>query len=44
MPPTGSTLPVNETSPVIATFFLTDLLLAKDIRAVTIVTPAEGPS
>lgn len=44
MPPTGNTLPFRETSPVMAIFCLTGVLVAKDIRAVTIVTPALGPS
>lgn len=38
------TFPVRDTSPVIATSFLMDLLRARDMRADTIVTPALGPS
>lgn len=44
MPPTGNTLPINETSPVIAKSCLIGSFLAKDNRAVTIVQPALGPS
>ena len=44
IPPTGKTRPVNETSPVIATFCLMGLFKPNDNRAVTIVQPAEGPS
>lgn len=44
IPPTGRTLPINETSPVMAKSCLTGLLLASERRAVTIVHPALGPS
>ena len=44
IPPTGSTLPVNEISPVIATFWIKGLLRASDNKALTIVQPALGPS
>lgn len=44
MPPTGKTFPVNDISPVIATSGLTGLFSAKEMSAVTIVTPALGPS
>jgi len=44
MPPTGRTLPVNETSPVIARFCLTGTPVANDNKAVTMVQPALGPS
>ena len=44
MPPTGSTLPVNEISPVIARFCRTGVFSAKESRAVTNVHPALGPS
>ena len=43
-PPIGNTLPVNVTSPVIATLPFTFLLDNADTNAVTIVTPADGPS
>lgn len=44
MPPTGKTLPVNDTSPVIATLCRTGLSMASEVNAVTIVMPALGPS
>lgn len=44
MPPTGSTLPVKDISPVMARFCLTGVLKARDRRAVTSVQPALGPS
>ena len=44
MPPTGSTLPVSEISPVIAICCLTGLLSARESSDETRVTPAEGPS
>ena len=44
MPPTGSTLPVSEISPVIAIRCLTGLLSARESSDETRVTPAEGPS
>lgn len=44
IPPTGRILPVSDTSPVIATFWRTDRLVARDNNAVTIVQPALGPS
>jgi len=44
MPPTGRTLPVSDTSPVIARFCLTGIPVANDNNAVTMVQPALGPS
>ena len=44
MPPTGSTLPDSVISPVIARFGLTGRPDSADASAVTIVTPADGPS
>ena len=44
MPPTGSTLPVRETSPVMARFCRTGRSRARESRAVTMVQPALGPS
>ncbi len=44
IPPTGSILPVSDTSPVMATFWRTGWLVARDNSAVTIVQPALGPS
>uniref|UniRef100_A0A6B0V2T5 Putative secreted protein n=1 Tax=Ixodes ricinus TaxID=34613 RepID=A0A6B0V2T5_IXORI len=44
MPPTGSTLPVSDTSPVMATPGSTGLPSARESRAVTMVMPALGPS
>ena len=44
IPPTGRTLPVSETSPVMATFCRIGFPVANDNRAVTIVQPALGPS
>lgn len=44
IPPTGRTFPIRDTSPVIAIFCLIGLSIARDKRAVTIVTPALGPS
>lgn len=44
IPPTGKTLPVNETSPVIAVFCFTDFPKANEIKELTIVQPALGPS
>ena len=44
MPPTGSTLPVRETSPVMARFCNTGCPRARDSSAVTMVQPALGPS
>ena len=44
IPPTGSTLPRRDTSPVIATFCLIGRSIARDNSAVTIVQPALGPS
>ena len=44
IPPTASTLPVSDTSPVMATSCLTGLPIARDSMAVTIVHPALGPS
>lgn len=44
MPPTGSTFPVSDISPVIARFCRTGMFLASERSAVTIVQPALGPS
>ena len=44
MPPTGSTRPDSVISPVIATSPRTGRRDSSDTSAVTIVTPAEGPS
>lgn len=44
MPPTGNTLPVRETSPVMARFCRTGRSKARESRAVTMVQPALGPS
>lgn len=44
MPPTGRIFPVRDTSPVMATFSRTGVLVARDSRAVTMVQPALGPS
>lgn len=44
IPPTGNTRPVNDTSPVIATFCFIGLFKASDRSAVTMVQPADGPS
>lgn len=44
MPPTGKTRPRRVISPVIAVSALTLLLLKRETREVTRVTPAEGPS
>lgn len=44
IPPTGRIFPVNDTSPVMATFCLTGQFIANDSKAVTIVHPALGPS
>ena len=44
IPPTRRTLPVNDNSPVMARFSRTGLSIASDMRAVTMVQPAEGPS
>ena len=44
MPPTGSTFPRKVISPVIARLALTFRLVNADASAVSIVTPAEGPS
>lgn len=38
------TFPVRESSPVIAKWGLTTLLRAREIKALAIVIPAEGPS
>ena len=43
-PPTGSTLPLSVTSPVIAIFLLTAFPVRAEAIAVAIVIPAEGPS
>jgi len=43
-PPIGSTRPFSVTSPVMPTSERTGLPSAMEVRAVTIVTPAEGPS
>ena len=44
MPPTGSTRPDSVISPVIATSPRTGRPESADASAVTIVTPADGPS
>ena len=44
MPPTGSTLPRNVISPVIATSLRIGLPVSIDANAVNMVTPADGPS
>lgn len=44
IPPTGSTLPVSDTSPVMAKFCRMGCFDANDNKAVTIVHPALGPS
>ena len=44
MPPTGSTCPVSVISPVMARSPRTGRPVSSDASAVTIVTPAEGPS
>ena len=44
IPPTGRTFPVNDSSPVMATFCRIGLFNASDSKAVTMVTPADGPS
>ena len=44
IPPTGNILPVKETSPVIAKFWISGLFKAKDNKALTSVQPALGPS
>ena len=43
-PPIGMTLPLNETSPVMAIFPETFLFVNKEASAVVIVIPALGPS
>lgn len=44
IPPTGSTLPVRDSSPVMATCWRAGLRRAKDARAAAMVAPADGPS
>jgi len=44
MPPTGRTLPVKESSPVMASFDRAILPVSKEYKAVAMVIPAEGPS
>ena len=44
IPPTGNTIPESEISPVIATRGRTGLPVSKLTSAVTIATPADGPS
>ena len=44
MPPTGSTFPLRLSSPVIASWGRTGRPVARESKAVTIVTPALGPS
>ena len=44
IPPTGSTLPRSVISPVMATSLRTGRRVASEASAVTMVTPAEGPS
>jgi hypothetical protein len=43
-PPIGSTRPCSVTSPVMPTVLFTGLPLSSETSAVTIVTPALGPS
>eukprot|EP00213_Chloropicon_mariensis_P004823 CAMPEP_0197480290 /NCGR_PEP_ID=MMETSP1309-20131121/40227_1 /TAXON_ID=464262 /ORGANISM="Genus nov. species nov., Strain RCC998" /LENGTH=75 /DNA_ID=CAMNT_0043022215 /DNA_START=234 /DNA_END=461 /DNA_ORIENTATION=+ len=43
-PPTASTLPVRDISPVIAVSALQWVPKKREVSATTIVTPAEGPS
>ena len=44
IPPTGRTSPRRVISPVMATSLRTGLPVSKEVRAVNMVTPAEGPS
>src|SRR5256885_12845667 len=44
IPPTGKTFPIRDSSPVMAVFSFTGFFVDRDNKAVTIVTPAEGPS
>ena len=44
MPPTGSTRPRSEISPVMAVSLRTVRLVSSDVSAVNIATPALGPS
>lgn len=44
IPPTGNTFPLNVISPVIERCSLGGTFMRRDVRHVTIVTPAEGPS
>ncbi len=44
MPPTGSTSPYSEISPVIAKSDFTLRPVSKETKAVVMVTPADGPS
>ena len=44
IPPTGNTLPVKDTSPVMARFCLIGVFKDNERRALIIVTPALGPS
>jgi len=43
-PPMGSTLPVSDISPVMATFWRVGVFIANDNKAVTTAQPALGPS
>ena len=44
IPPTGRTWPLSVISPVMASTALIGVLVSADTSAVTIVTPADGPS
>lgn len=44
IPPTGSTRPVRDISPVMAIFESTGIPVISDARVVVIVIPADGPS
>lgn len=44
IPPTGNTLPVRVTSPVIAILFLTFYPVKREAMAVVMAIPADGPS
>jgi len=44
IPPTGRTLPLKVIYPVIERFSLGGIFIKRDVKHVTIVMPAEGPS
>ncbi len=44
IPPTGRTLPLRVISPVMERFSLGGTFIRREVKHVTIVTPAEGPS